>query len=86
MGRILYQIEIIISGGPTGYCYTDNYKTNIGSEISEIISQGYHLNKSISKESYERSRSVYLNRFEDGSMTTKEINIEYVKIYKSIKD
>lgn len=78
MGRTFYQIEIIVSGGPLGYRYEDNYETNVGTEISEVISQGYHLNASINEEKeekFERTRKIKLHTYIDGKKNTRDIKL-----------
>lgn len=79
MGLTFYQIEIIVSGGPIGYHYTDSYETNICSSISEVTDQAYHLNLDIKKDSYERSRKFYLITYSKGNKEIKILDKLYQK-------
>lgn len=70
---MFYQIEIIVSGGPIGYRYSDIYKTEISLVITDVKIQYEKLSEKIKKEKYERKREAYLITYDGINVTRAKI-------------
>lgn len=73
MNSLLYQIEIIVLGGPRGYSYEDSYKTSIKKNIHDLIAECNTIDSKIEREKFERSRYYILYTFNHKNSVVSEI-------------